>query len=131
MFLEYALALEALKIKYVSVKLVYLILREVSLPPHVVNIACVHKVLTLFVMHAQFFEQVIPLMRLSLVVLIISISVNVPEPLWVCLKVLRVNNVSIFHVLVVSDDSLYDALVASEIREPRVHTHASPTEEKE
>ena len=68
-------------------------------------------------------------MRLRLLVLIVPVSVNVPELLWVCLKVLRVNNVSIIHVLVVFDDSLYDALVASKIRESRVHTHAGPTEE--
>ena len=54
--LDYALALEALKIKYVSVELINLILRESSLPPHVVNIASVHIVLALFVIHAQFFE---------------------------------------------------------------------------
>lgn len=47
--LEYVLTLKALKIKYVSVELVNLILRESSLTPHVVNIARVHKVLALFV----------------------------------------------------------------------------------
>ena len=54
--LDYALALEALKMKYVSVKLIDLILRESSLPPHVVNVARVHIVLALFVTHAHFFE---------------------------------------------------------------------------
>ena len=54
--LDYALALKALKIKYVSVELVYLILRESSPTPHVVNIARVHIVLALLVIHAQFFE---------------------------------------------------------------------------
>jgi hypothetical protein len=68
-------------------------------------------------------------MRLCQLVLIVPISVNVPELLRVCLKILRVYNVSIIHVLVVSDDSLYDALVACKIRESRVHTHAGPTKE--
>ena len=72
-----------------------------------------------------------PLVRLGLHVPIVPVSVYVPELLWVCLKVLRVDYVSIVHVLVVPDDSLYDALVTREVREVRVHTHASPTEEEE
>ena len=69
-------------------------------------------------------------MRLRLPVPIVPVSVNVPELLWVRLKVLRVDYVSIVHVLVVPEDSLDDALVASEVRESRVHTHAGPTEEE-
>lgn len=68
-------------------------------------------------------------MRFRLLVLIVPISVNVPEPLRVCLKVLRVNYVSIIHVFIVFDDSLYDAVVAGKIRETRVHTHAGATKE--
>jgi hypothetical protein len=70
-------------------------------------------------------------MRLCLPVLIVPASVNVPELLWVRLKVFRVDYVSIVHVLVVPDDSLYDSLVTREVRESRVHTHAGPTEEEE
>ena len=69
-------------------------------------------------------------MRFCLPVLIVPVSVYVPELLWVRLKVLRVDYVSIVHVLIVPDNSLYDALVTREVREARVHTHARPTEEE-
>jgi len=120
--------LKALEIKNVPVELAYFSIRETCFSPKVVNITCVYKILPFLEVFADFFDDLIAIVRYCMVVLIVSVSVYVPEFAGIVLKVLRVNDVSILHILLVIDNLLNDAVITGKVRETRINTHSGSTE---
>ena len=116
LFFKYCLALKALKIKNIPMELANFVLWEARFSPQIVYIACVNEILTFLDILANIFDYLITFVWYCMFVLIVPVSVNVPELLRMFMEKFRVNDISVLHISLIVYYLLNDTPITSKIR---------------